>query len=63
MSIELKPCPFCGSTDLTSEQSYVVCINCGALGPDIDDLPKGPNSPFEAWNRRIKENDEEEKWT
>jgi RNA polymerase subunit RPABC4/transcription elongation factor Spt4 len=55
MREKLKPCPFCGSVKLTSEQHYVSCKDCGTLGPDINDLPKGPNTPFEAWNMRVKE--------
>lgn len=42
MSIELEPCPFCGSKDLTRQISTpdregvptnVLCMDCGASGP------------------------------
>ena len=30
MSEKLKPCPFCGSDDITIEGHYVGCSKCGA---------------------------------
>lgn len=38
MTEKLKPCPFCGGTDIEVESSdyggpYVFCNDCGALGP------------------------------
>jgi len=57
MTEELKPCPFCGSTDLVVRELYageypspvvVKCYNCGACGPTGD-----YESPAErAWNSR-----------
>ena len=43
--IPLSPCPFCGSSDLSSVRDgwffkkyyYVECNACGCLGPDHDD--------------------------
>lgn len=41
MSEELKPCPFCGSSDSISERAdfgsdYRFCNNCAARGPIVD---------------------------
>lgn len=62
MNIELKACPFCGSKDLSSEQNYVFCTKCGAIGPDnYDDYgddsgsPHFTGTPFENWNERFNE--------
>jgi Lar family restriction alleviation protein len=42
MTSDLKPCPFCGSTDLSFQSSTedregvpsnVVCVDCGCAGP------------------------------
>lgn len=58
--IKLKPCPFCGSTNLSQFTSSTLesdevgygfyCHSCGT---------KGPHAPSkelaaEAWNRRVK---------
>ena len=35
----LKPCPFCGSPDITVKSPnnvFCKCVNCGACGPDWD---------------------------
>ncbi len=60
--IELKPCPFCGSTDLFVERAtysacYVQCDGCGAHGPtedqeSDDEGTPGEKSAREAWNKR-----------
>jgi hypothetical protein len=33
MNVELKPCPFCGSTKLSSEHDYVFCTVYQTTGP------------------------------
>lgn len=50
---ELKPCPFCGSTNLVVDSSdmyrwYVECWDCEADGPFADD----EGLAIEAWNKR-----------
>lgn len=54
MSDELKPCPFCGSTDLLQENNHygwaiVQCEECGACGPCINSGRKAANL---SWNGR-----------
>lgn len=52
---ELKPCPFCGSVDLSADPedmlllTWVSCNNCGAQGPSYND---DPYQAIEAWNKR-----------
>lgn len=59
MSEELKPCPFCGSTDVhihekeTKTFSYICCYECLASfwqqeACDVEDN-------IEAWNRRAEQ--------
>jgi Lar family restriction alleviation protein len=50
MSQELKPCPFCGSTNLnvTHESSYVMCYGCDADGP----VTRPSAAAIAAWNNR-----------
>jgi len=50
MSQELKPCPFCGSTNLnvTAESSYVMCYGCDADGP----VTRPSTAAIAAWNNR-----------
>lgn len=49
----LKPCPFCGSTDLIEGDDYgsgyVVCLTCQANGPYDDGLA---NAARDGWNTR-----------
>ena len=47
---ELKPCPFCGSSDLHIYvmQDGIRCNNCGAKFTDCEDW-------MERWNRRASE--------
>lgn len=62
---ELKPCPFCGSTDVklvgshTNDDCYssyysyrVFCRNCGARGAEKRDEEKP--LAIRAWNRRVE---------
>gem|GEM_PF-3166909 len=50
MSQELKPCPFCGSTNLnvTAESSYVMCYGCDADGS----VTRPSAAAIAAWNNR-----------
>lgn len=52
IEIELKPCPFCGSTDIDFIDDdwvgYVYCTNCGVETPNY----KPSTGAVEAWNRR-----------
>ncbi len=58
--IKLKPCPFCGNTNIGEECRqgvyYVACENCGSMGPEFSsDALRGCNGWEEAahaWNRR-----------
>ena len=62
---ELKPCPFCSSTDVditeTGEcQDYytVLCDSCGAEGPieaKTGDLKKAEDRARSRWNTRAEE--------
>jgi hypothetical protein len=53
---DLKPCPFCGSSDLDVFANTVSCDQCGCDGPRQD----GPEMycdrriAIEAWNRRAE---------
>lgn len=62
---ELKPCPFCGSGNVSDSYYikgggnmptgyYVECENCCAGGPAIDDsvLGSGKADAITAWNTR-----------
>lgn len=53
-----QPCPFCGSTNVTSEvdnkrgKAYIFCVLCGAIGP----VCKGKaalSRSVDAWNERV----------
>jgi Lar family restriction alleviation protein len=53
---DLKPCPFCGSTELDidindADNYFVYCLNCGASGRDERKLEKAK----EVWNRRYED--------
>lgn len=50
----LKPCPFCGSTDVEiawygKDGEAVICIGCGGSGSQYTDRTKA----IAAWNRRV----------
>ncbi len=51
----LKPCPFCGSTDLTTVE-WVECNNCGAIGahdyPGLNAEGSAEGIGVVAWNTR-----------
>ena len=44
---ELKPCPFCGSTNLDVTQ-WIECNGCGAFGPTPTD-----SGDLSEWNTRV----------
>ena len=47
MSVDLKPCPFCGSRDVRMTRfEYVECAGCRTYGPDNDDQARAWNSAF-----------------
>jgi Lar family restriction alleviation protein len=56
----LKPCPFCGSTDLItnncSNNYYIECDNCGAFGPSSID------PAFSMMQREIRESITNDLW-
>ena len=55
---ELKPCPFCGSENLTLKEIggmynlAIECEDCLACGSIKKDLDKGETA-IAAWNRRV----------
>lgn len=50
MSDSIKPCPFCGSENLSLSEPFVRCRSCGAYGPDApDDMP---STGLKMWNDR-----------
>lgn len=57
--IELRPCPFCGSTDLHIETDSEPRSTVNVLCDNPDCEAEGPNQAFTAddaviaWNRRI----------
>ena len=55
MSEELKPCPFCGSDDLSEgpHSPYIICNGCGAFGPGNSDVTH--EEAIKAWNTRTPE--------
>ena len=66
---ELKPCPFCDSTDITighsswdekfgSHYPYIFCRGCGASVSYIDKrwgLSDSEKDVKEMWNKRVRE--------
>ena len=55
---ELKPCPFCGGTNIYCEDAghktdvwFVQCDDCGATFPHFDSKAEA----IKAWNTRTKE--------
>lgn len=46
MSEELKPCPFCGGSDVSPSSFDVKCMECGV------EMPGGTERAIAAWNRR-----------
>ncbi len=59
MSVELKPCPFCGSEAELRETDDIVgvcCLNveCGAVVTFAGFTDSGGIDPESAWNRRTQ---------
>lgn len=53
MKEELKPCPFCGSTDIlvkTRKTTMIECSECGVVVFDVQDGKK--RDAVAAWNKR-----------
>ena len=55
---DLKPCPFCGSTDLVIGKggSYIECLNCETLGPSA------VSSVGVNWSQRVYEEEAMVAW-
>ena len=55
--MEIKPCPFCGSENLSvgGFGNYIKCKNCGTAGPDGSTL----NEAFDKWNSALRKEDVE----
>ncbi len=55
--MKIKPCPFCGSENLSvgSFGNYIKCKNCGTVGPDGSTL----NEAFDKWNSAPRKGDAE----
>lgn len=62
--IVLKPCPFCGGTNIRKGRSvqghgdfaeFLQCLECGAGGPDDMTLAYklSKDTIQEAWNKRV----------
>ena len=55
MGLELKPCPFCGSSDIylheTRTEGVVICNDCDARGSDSTNF-FDPVCPMDLWNKR-----------
>lgn len=52
MSTEIQPCPFCGSTNLSTDDArdFVSCLDCYTEGPC--NPGQGSAANVEAWNQR-----------
>ena len=68
MTIKLRGCPFCGSNKpaimkLDNNYYYVICDDCGACGPLIDDMDISEHQRMMqavgAWNERTSNKEEE----
>lgn len=46
MTLNLKPCPFCGSDDIALVDDAVECLQCHASSGILPD-------PVTAWNKRV----------
>jgi len=48
--LELKPCPFCGSSRVAVVDSFVQCGTCSAAGPYASSEEKA----VQRWNNRVE---------
>ena len=60
--IKLKPCPFCGGTDLAYYvddfvRTYVKCKICGVKVQGAYNSERGEKEADELWNRRANTNE------
>ncbi len=51
MSEKLKPCPFCGSENLSCEGHFVICNDCGARSDLTYPIPDDKKC-LKNWNTR-----------
>lgn len=58
---DLKPCPFCGSKDISDAcysgmDCYIMCDDCGASGPSncCTDADEQEDVAIEDWNKRAE---------
>jgi Lar family restriction alleviation protein len=68
MTDKLKPCPFCGSENISSGEVHGThpngysfkqtgCLDCGSLGPEVKEkttYAESDDKADKAWNRRVK---------
>jgi len=53
MNEELKPCPFCGSSDIKAKQGKTLMLHCQGCGAVMFDYEDGAQRDVRAaWNRR-----------
>ena len=61
MIVEIKPCPFCGCTEISfsvdeEDQGYMYCGFCAARGPLIEDglgIYDTKEYSLDGWNERV----------
>ena len=56
MKTKLKPCPFCGNTNIVfigpdSGTKWYYCSNCAVIGPEGESKSQATR----LWNKRVKE--------
>lgn len=64
MSVELKPCPFCGAEPVLSPDYFgrydVRCLNADCKIMPATSVYLTPEDAAEVWNRRAEEDDEDD---
>lgn len=64
MTDEIKPCPFCGGINISTEiidfrrRAVAICNDCDARGPEVrltalDDHPIDTSDALREWNTRV----------